>query len=67
MEKLRVTIKDEWIKKIRWIQWILSAKKEWGSAFYENVDGPREDYARVNKWDREWGILYDITYMESEK
>ena len=32
---------------------LLSHKKEWNLAIYNNMDGPREYYAKWNKSDRE--------------
>ena len=40
----------------------LSHKKEWNLAIFNNIDGPREHYAKWNKSDRERQILYDFTY-----
>ena len=42
---------------------LLSYKKEWNPAIYDNMDGPRGYYAKGNKLDRERQILYDFTYM----
>ena len=38
-------------------------KKEWKLAIEDNLDGPREYYAKWNKADRERQITYDFTYM----
>ena len=38
---------------------LLGHKKEWNSAICSNMDG-----IGGHKSDREWQILYDITYME---
>ena len=40
-----------------------SAIKIWNSAICSNGDGPEMFYASWNKSDKEWQILYDITYM----
>ena len=46
---------------------LLSHKKEWNLAIYNNMDGPREYYAKWNKSDRERQIQYDFTYMGNLK
>ena len=45
---------------------LLSHKKEWNSAVYNHVDGPR-DIMLSEISDRERQMLYDITYVESKK
>ena len=42
---------------------LLSHKKEWNLAIYDNMNEPRWYYAKLNKSDRERQILYDFTYM----
>ena len=44
-----------------WI--LLSHKKEWNTAIYSNMDGPREYHTKWNKpvWGKQ--ILFDITYL----
>ena len=42
---------------------LLSHKKEWNFAIYNNTDGLGGYYTKWNKSDRERQILYDITYM----
>ena len=42
---------------------LLSHKKEWNLLICDNMNGPRRYYAKWNKSDREWHILYDFTYM----
>ena len=46
---------------------LLSHKKEWKFAICSNMDGLIGDSAKQNKPDRERQILYDITYVESDK
>ena len=46
------------------MEWILLChKKEWNLAICDNMDEPREYYAKWNKSDRERQIPYDLTYM----
>ena len=41
-----------------------SAIKKWGNPIIcNNIGGPWRHYAKWNKSDREWQILYDLTYM----
>ena len=42
---------------------LLSHKKEWNNAIYNNMDGPRDYHTRWSKSGRERQISYDITYM----
>ena len=44
-----------------------SATKKLNLAFCNNMDGPREYYAKWNKSDRERQIQYDFTYMGNLK
>ena len=46
---------------------LLGHKKEWKFAICSNMDGLIGDSAKQNKPDRERQILYDITYVESDK
>ena len=39
-----------------------SQKREWNNAIC-NMDGPRDDYIKWNKWDRERKTPYDLTYV----
>ena len=38
-------------------------KKEWNNVICSNMDGPRDDYNKWSKSERERQIPYDITYM----
>ena len=42
---------------------LLSHKKELNFVICENMNGPREDYAKSNKAGRKRQILYIFTYM----
>ena len=58
---------DEWIKKMcthtHTLEYYSAIKKEWNVPICKNMDGLGEYYAKKNKSDREWQILYDFTYM----
>ena len=60
---------EEWIKKMWYIDngILLSHKKEWNLAIWDNMDGPREYYAKWNKSDRERQTPNDFTYMWNVK
>ena len=45
------------------IAFLLSVKKEWNYAMWNNMDGPGDDHMNWSKSDRERQISYDITYM----
>ena len=42
---------------------LLSHKNGWDLTIYDNIDRPRECYAKWNKSDREKQIPHDFTYM----
>ena len=42
---------------------LVSHKKEWNTAIFSNMDGPRDDHTKWSKSERERQIPYDITHM----
>ena len=42
---------------------LLSHKKGWNNAIYNNMDEPRDYHTKWSKWERERQISHDITYM----
>ena len=42
---------------------LLSHENEWNNAICSNMDGPRNNYTKWSKTERERQISYDITYM----
>ena len=57
---------DEQIKKM-WntytIEYYLPLKKEWNSAIWSHIEGPRDYHIKWSKPGRERHIPYDSTYM----
>ena len=59
-------LREEWIKKMWYIYTIehySAIKKEWNSAIWSNMGGPRDCHIDWSKSGREREILYDIPYM----
>ena len=57
---------EEWIKKMWYIyttEHYSAIKKEWNSAIWRNMGGPRDCHIDWSKSGREREILYDIPYM----
>ena len=38
-------------------------EKEQNNSIWSNMDGPTDCHTELSKSDREWQMLYDITYM----